>query len=136
MPAEPFFTSRREVRLWASTVAVVVAIYSTLGLAGRLAESLNEGVLVAAFVTGMASFIYEIAWLRMLSMVLGASTHSFELMLSAFILGLALGGFLAAAVGYMTFFIISFAIAASICVGYALSFNTAEKWVLERERNE
>lgn len=28
----------------------------------------------------------------MLSLVLGASTHSFELMLSAFILGLALGG--------------------------------------------
>ena len=28
----------------------------------------------------------------MLSLVLGASTHSFELMLSTFILGLALGG--------------------------------------------
>ncbi len=49
--------------------------------------------LMASFLTGMASFIYEISWIRMLSMVLGASTHSFELMLSAFILGLALGGF-------------------------------------------
>ena len=48
-------------------------------------------ILVAAFVTGAASFIYEIAWLRMLSMVLGASTHAFELMLSAFIFGLATG---------------------------------------------
>jgi len=46
----------------------------------------------AAFITALASFIYEIAWIRMLSMVLGSSTHSFELMLSAFILGLALGG--------------------------------------------
>ena len=46
---------------------------------------------VAAF-TGMASFIYEVVWIRMLSLVLGASTHSFELMLSAFITGLALGG--------------------------------------------
>ncbi|MDH3451046.1 MAG: fused MFS/spermidine synthase [Gammaproteobacteria bacterium] len=55
--------------------------------------SVAKYLLVAAFITGMASFIYEIAWLRMLSMVLGASTHSFELMLSAFILGLALGGF-------------------------------------------
>ncbi|MGQ0511459.1 MAG: hypothetical protein ACT4P9_12680 [Betaproteobacteria bacterium] len=45
-----------------------------------------------AFLTGLASFIYEIAWIRMLSLVLGASTHSFELMLSVFILGLALGG--------------------------------------------
>ena len=46
----------------------------------------------AAFLAGMAAFIYEIAWIRMLSMVLGSSTHAFELMLSAFILGLALGG--------------------------------------------
>ena len=49
-------------------------------------------MLAAAFLTGMASFIYELVWIRMLSMVLGASTHSFELMLSAFITGLAFGG--------------------------------------------
>jgi spermidine synthase len=36
--------------------------------------------------------MYEIAWIRMLSLVLGASTHSFEIMLASFILGLALGG--------------------------------------------
>lgn len=46
-----------------------------------------------AFFTGMASFMYEIAWIRMLSLVLGSATHSFELMLSAFILGLALGSY-------------------------------------------
>ena len=50
-------------------------------------------LLVVAFLTGLASFIYEISWIRMLSLVLGSSTHSFELMLSSFILGLALGGF-------------------------------------------
>lgn len=49
-------------------------------------------LLAVAFFTGLASFVYEIAWIRMLSLVLGASTHSFELMLSVFILGLALGG--------------------------------------------
>ncbi|HUQ73680.1 MAG TPA: hypothetical protein VM183_03065 [Burkholderiales bacterium] len=49
-------------------------------------------LIVVAFFTGLASFIYEISWIRMLSLVLGASTHSFELMLAAFILGLALGG--------------------------------------------
>lgn len=48
-------------------------------------------LLVVAFGTAVASFIYEIAWIRMLSLVLGSATHSFELMLSAFILGLALG---------------------------------------------
>ncbi len=48
--------------------------------------------LAIALLTGAASFIYEIVWIRMLSMVFGSSTHAFELMLSAFILGLALGG--------------------------------------------
>jgi predicted membrane-bound spermidine synthase len=48
--------------------------------------------LAAAFVTGLASFVYEIVWIRMLSLVLGSSFHAFELMLSAFITGLALGG--------------------------------------------
>lgn len=48
--------------------------------------------LAAAFLTGAASFFYEIGWIRMLSLVLGSATHSFEFMLSAFILGLALGG--------------------------------------------
>jgi predicted membrane-bound spermidine synthase len=48
--------------------------------------------LVVAALTGAASFIYEVGWIRMLSLVLGSSTHSFELMLSAFILGLAFGG--------------------------------------------
>jgi predicted membrane-bound spermidine synthase len=48
-------------------------------------------LLGVSFGTAVASFIYEIAWLRMLALVLGSATHSFELMLSAFILGLALG---------------------------------------------
>lgn len=48
----------------------------------------------AAFLTGAASFFYEIGWIRMLSLVLGSATHSFEFMLSAFILGLAIGSFL------------------------------------------
>ena len=48
-------------------------------------------LLVVSFGTALASFAYEIAWIRMLSLVMGSATHSFELMLSAFILGLALG---------------------------------------------
>ena len=48
-------------------------------------------LLVVSAGTALASFIYEIGWIRMLSLVLGSATHSFELMLSAFILGLALG---------------------------------------------
>lgn len=49
-------------------------------------------MLLVAGLTGAASFMYEIGWIRMLSLVLGSSTHAFELMLSVFILGLAFGG--------------------------------------------
>ena len=51
-------------------------------------------VLAVAFGTGLASFIYEIIWVRMLSLLMGSSTHTFEIMLAAFILGLALGSVL------------------------------------------
>jgi predicted membrane-bound spermidine synthase len=56
-------------------------------------KALSRTLLAVAFGTAAASFVYEIAWIRMLSLVLGSATHSFELMLSAFILGLALGAF-------------------------------------------
>jgi len=55
-------------------------------------DSWARWLTLAACLTGAASFMYELGWIRMLSLVLGSSTHSFELMLSAFILGLALGG--------------------------------------------
>ncbi|MCX7991257.1 MAG: spermidine synthase, partial [Proteobacteria bacterium] len=45
-----------------------------------------------AFGTAFSSFIYEIVWIRMLILVLGGSTHNFEIMLCAFITGLAFGG--------------------------------------------
>ncbi len=48
--------------------------------------------LAVAFGTGLSSFMYEISWIRLLSMVIGSATHSFEVMLSAFIFGMALGG--------------------------------------------
>jgi spermidine synthase len=57
------------------------------------APSSNLRLLLAvAALTGVSSFMYEIGWIRMLSLVLGSSTQAFELMLSAFILGIAFGG--------------------------------------------
>lgn len=50
-------------------------------------------LLALAFATAATSFFYEIAWTRMLSLVLSSATHAFELMLSAFILGLAMGAY-------------------------------------------
>lgn len=68
--------------------------------AGRRASStLPEGrdrtvvaVLCIALLTGTSSFVYEITWVRMLSLALGTTLHSFELMLAAFIAGIAFGG--------------------------------------------
>jgi spermidine synthase len=57
----------------------------------HLTPFLRHVMVGVAFGTAVASFIYEIGWIRMLSLVFGSATHSFELMLSAFILGLALG---------------------------------------------
>jgi spermidine synthase len=62
-------------------------------VAGIAPAMLVRAMLIVSFGTAVASFVYEIAWIRMLSLVLGAATHSFELMLSAFILGLSLGAF-------------------------------------------
>ena len=55
---------------------------------GRLLPAL----LAATFLSSAASFAYELGWVRMLNQALGTSLHSFELMLAAFIAGLALGG--------------------------------------------
>ena len=61
--------------------------------AGAPAPRLARILFPVAFGTAVASFAYEIGWIRMLSLLLGSATHAFELMLSAFILGLAVGAF-------------------------------------------
>lgn len=60
--------------------------------AGAPAKGFFRTMLFAAGLTGATSFVYEIGWVRMLNQALGTTVHSFELMLSAFILGLAFGG--------------------------------------------
>lgn len=71
------------------------AVAPTLGatVSGLPSPSLWRLLLIVSFGTALSSFIYEIGWIRMLALVLGSATHSFELMLSSFILGLALGAF-------------------------------------------
>jgi predicted membrane-bound spermidine synthase len=81
------------VVIWALVRAKAEPHPQTVAAAVRLRrDSWARWLTIAACLTGAASFMYELGWIRMLSLVLGSSTHSFELMLSAFILGLALGG--------------------------------------------
>lgn len=96
--------------LVAGSLNLLVALLAWL-LAGREAEpvapvmpasaqaaKVQEGrpllkvVLLATFFSGAASFAYEIIWIRMLSLAVGSTLHAFELMLAAFIAGIALGG--------------------------------------------
>jgi len=50
-------------------------------------------VLWAFALSGFASFAYEIFWTRSLVFLLGNTTYAFTLMLTAFLLGIALGGY-------------------------------------------
>ncbi len=49
-------------------------------------------LLACVSLSGAVSMIYEVAWIRLLTLVLGSSTYSFSIMLAVFILGLSLGG--------------------------------------------
>lgn len=81
-----FLISRPEERAVPTTVAAGSPVTSDARAAGvRL-------LLVASFITGASSFVYEIGWVRMLSLALGSTVHAFELMLASFIGGLAFGG--------------------------------------------
>ncbi len=58
----------------------------------RSARTMALLLLAVAFGTGLSSFMYEIGWIRLLSLIIGSATPSFEVMLSAFVFGLAAGG--------------------------------------------
>ncbi len=46
---------------------------------------------VAVIMTGFLSMLYEVIWTRLLSLVMGSSTYAFTIVLSIFLLGIALG---------------------------------------------
>lgn len=56
------------------------------------AEDRDAKLLVVALMTGFSSLALEVAWFRLLSLVLGASVYAFTVMLLAFLAGIALGG--------------------------------------------
>lgn len=54
----------------------------------------NWLLLVSFGLSGFASLVYENAWTRSLTLVIGSSIYSFTTMLVTFLIGLALGGFI------------------------------------------
>lgn len=62
---------------------------------GSVAFSLVFLVLLGLAISGFTSFAYEIYWTRALVFLIGNSTYAVTTMLTAFLLGIALGGYLA-----------------------------------------
>ncbi len=90
--AAVFLVSRRESEPSPSAVPAAAVVSRGVERDDEwIADSTRRLLLAVSFGTALSSFIYEIGWIRMLSLVLGSATHSFELMLSAFIFGLACG---------------------------------------------
>jgi spermidine synthase len=52
-----------------------------------------RAALIGVLLSGFTSMLYQVTWIRLLSIVLGASTYAFTLILTAFILGIGLGSF-------------------------------------------
>jgi len=51
-------------------------------------------VLFGFGLSGFASMVYEVTWSRVLAMILDSSTYAFTIMLTTFLIGIALGSFL------------------------------------------
>jgi spermidine synthase len=79
-PAEPAATASEPPRLGAT------------GAPGWSASAVFA--LVILFFSGLAALIYEVAWTRVLTLVIGSSTYAFTLMLATFLAGIALGSVL------------------------------------------
>lgn len=57
---------------------------------------MNKNLLITIFgLSGMAALIYEIIWIRPLTLVFGSSVYAVSTIISSFILGLAIGSWLA-----------------------------------------
>src|SRR6058998_3628235 len=54
---------------------------------------LQASLWIFFFLSGATGLLYEIVWMRQLILVFGSTTHAVSAVLSAFMLGLALGSF-------------------------------------------
>jgi predicted membrane-bound spermidine synthase/cytochrome c-type biogenesis protein CcmH/NrfG len=61
---------------------------------GGASSVLGWVVLISFALSGFASLVYENAWTRALTLVIGSSIYSFTTMLVTFLIGLSLGGFI------------------------------------------
>jgi spermidine synthase len=80
------------LRLQAPAEAEAAPATTPPRLAGR--SRLDAALLLGFSVSGAAAMVYENAWTRALTLVIGMSTYSFTVMLTTFLVGLGLGSLL------------------------------------------
>ena len=56
-------------------------------------EAAVKAVLIGTALSGFTAMLYEVTWIRLLSIIIGGTSYAFTLILSCFILGIALGSF-------------------------------------------
>ncbi len=81
----------KEVRELGASVSEQERIESS---AGSVPSRLGWLLLLGFGLSGFSALVYENAWTRALTLVIGSSVYSFTTMLLTFLVGLALGGFL------------------------------------------
>lgn len=77
----------------AAPIAAATAAADSLPTDLPTGAAATRWLLIGYALSGAAALIYEIAWTRTLALILGSSTYAFSLMLTAFILGLAIGSY-------------------------------------------
>ena len=81
------------IAVWLSRAAGDVALPNVVERAShaRLGSDPESLILPVMLVSGMATFMYEVLWTRLLSHILGGSLIAFSIMLASFLSGIAIG---------------------------------------------
>ena len=61
----------------------------------RLRIKVKNIILLGFFLSGMATLIYEVVWIRPLTLIFGSTVYAVSTMLASFMAGLSLGSFIA-----------------------------------------
>jgi spermidine synthase len=84
---------------WGLARSAGVAAVAAVDAPARPAAERMPWILPLIFGSGVASFTYEVLWVRLLEHVLGGSVYAFATMLASFLAGIALGSALASRLG-------------------------------------
>jgi spermidine synthase len=88
-PEKPQAVVEKKMKKKGKQAAVVVSP----AIPGRISYGSNHLtlLLIGYGASGFAALVYEIAWTRALSLLIGSSVYAFSMILTAFVLGIALG---------------------------------------------